>query len=443
MHTLERPLLEAASAMLAGDAGDEAAGSEDARRLLATLGAFDGTAPANLAALVRLAARLPEVFTLPVPRAPGLSFLGATVDARELGWKTSRDAVAGVSGSGMNFRAAFAACIGEAAEYVSQLERGDEDLIRRPVDERRDGPALRNADNLLAQLEVTRSETLPALDWITADRVPDGRTVLVPADLCLRGREHAAARSRIPLSTGCAAGPTTAAARLSAVLELVERDAAALWWIGGRRGCRIAPNSTAGQALPDLLRALRHDRDDRRTFVLDITTDLAIPCVAALSCDGDGRDLAFGLAARLDIDAAVRSALVEMCQGELGNDLIGVKLARGGETALSDRERLRARRSRELVYDDHPLLHPTGVDRLGDPVSIDGDPLYRVLQHLADAEIEVAFVDLTRPDVDVPVVKAFAPGLQPLQSSIATNRLNRTLDEFSGGMIHTNSFVLL
>lgn len=449
MHTIDRPVIRAAAAMLATDPGEatDAADSEAARRLLADLGAFDGTGPGNLAALVRLAGRLPMVFTLAAPRAPGLTFLGATVDAREFGRNPSGYAVDGVSGSGTSLRTAFAACIGEAAEYLSQLESGDEGLARRPAGEPGGAPALRNLDGLLAQLEATPGRADPgadpAIDWIAAERATDGAAVLVPADLCLRGRDQSAVRSRIPLSTGCAAGPTAAGARLSAVLELVERDAAALWWIGGRRGRRIAPDSTAGRALPGLLRALRHDREERRTFVLDITTDLAIPCVAALSCNRDGRDLAFGLAARLDVDAAVRSALVEMCQGELGNGLIGVKLARGGEAALTDRERLRARRSRDLVYDDCPLLHPAGVSRSDDPVPPAGDPLGHVLTRLADADIDVAFVDLTRQDVDIPVIKAFAPGLQPLQSCIATRRLQRTRDEFGGGMIQTDSFALL
>jgi len=443
MHTIERPLLESAAGILTGETAGEATGGEAARQLLSYLGAFDGTGPGNLASLVRLASRLPTLFTLPVSRAPGLSFLGATVDARELGWRASGDGVAGVSGSGMSFQSAFAACMGEAAEYLSQLERGDEEPVRRRADEIDPERLLPNTDALVAQLEFPSNGTAPAIDWVAGERALAGSPILVPADLCLRGREHAAAQSRIPLSTGCAAGPTTAAASLSAVLELVERDAAALWWIGGRRGRHVAPESSAGRAFQTDLQTLRQGRSDRRTSVLDITTDLAIPCVVALSCNADGRDLAFGLAARLDLDGAVRSALVEMCQGELGNELIAVKLARGGETALSERERQRARRSRELVYGDCPLLHADGIDGPRHASVPGGDPLTHVLHRLAAAGVEVAFVDLTRLDVGIPVTKAFAPGLQIPQSPIAGNRLKYTLAEFGGGRGHTDGFALL
>ena len=64
-----------------------------------------------------------------------------------------------------------------------------------------------------------------------------GHDVLLPADWCLRratGQQRL--RPRTALSVGVAAGPTFDWAASRALLELVERDAASLWWIGGRRG---------------------------------------------------------------------------------------------------------------------------------------------------------------------------------------------------------------
>ena len=41
--------------------------------------------------------------------------------------------------------------------------------------------------------------------------------------------------------------------------------------------------------------------------------------------------------------------------------------------------------------------------------------------------------DLTRPEFDIPVVQAIAPGLQPMPSEIATERLRRTIAATGGG----------
>jgi YcaO cyclodehydratase, ATP-ad Mg2+-binding len=57
----------------------------------------------------------------------------------------------------------------------------------------------------------------------------------------------------LKLSTGCAAGVTVAAATLRALLELIERDAVALWWRGGRRGRAIGSDDEAGRAAAELL----------------------------------------------------------------------------------------------------------------------------------------------------------------------------------------------
>jgi ribosomal protein S12 methylthiotransferase accessory factor YcaO len=75
------------------------------------------------------------------------------------------------------------------------------------------------------------------LSWYRATRITDGNEVLLPADLCLR-RPTAQQEIRPPfaLSTGSAAGTSWDEAALHGLLELIERDAAGLWWRGGRRG---------------------------------------------------------------------------------------------------------------------------------------------------------------------------------------------------------------
>ena len=157
-----------------------------------------------------------------------------------------------------------------------------------------------NALKLVAALSERRMQPERALSWCRATRLTDGDEVWLPADICLRRppaqRDFA---PPFPLSIGSAAGPSWDAAALHGLLELIERDAASLWWRGGQLPRSIPPQHEAGIVAEDLLRQLRHGAAvQRRTWLLDITTDIGVPCVAAVSCRADGSGFAFGLAAR-------------------------------------------------------------------------------------------------------------------------------------------------
>jgi ribosomal protein S12 methylthiotransferase accessory factor len=62
---------------------------------------------------------------------------------------------------------------------------------------------------------------------------------------------------------------------------------------------------------------------------------------------------------------------------------------------------------------------------------------------LMQAGVEAALVDLTRPQNDIQVVRAVAPGLQPLPSDILTPRLRVAIADTGGGARHTGGIPLL
>ena len=185
----------------------------------------------------------------------------------------------GVSGVGLSLQEAFQGCIGEGIEYLSQLQTaercagaGRHPPIRRPA---------RSAGQGLPR-RVLGAPLRPdaELSWYRATRLTDGCEVLLPADLCLR-RPPAQQQVKppFPLSTGSAAGTSWDAAALHGLLELIERDAASLWWRGGTRGRSIPPRHEAQIMAEALLSQLRQDDSARRSWLLDITTDIGVPCV--------------------------------------------------------------------------------------------------------------------------------------------------------------------
>jgi ribosomal protein S12 methylthiotransferase accessory factor len=270
-------------------------------------------------ALARVA-RLPErLFLLRSPWASGLRFIGGEVNAAHaLNLPVHEGGAFSLAGSGERLEDALASCLGEGVERLSQVERRG-DLAREGPWSEMVGETLPAARGLIETLlQGPPDQRNAPVAWLRGRTA--GREVLVPADWCLRRpTQGPLAIPGAALSTGCAAGASFEAAAARALLEVVERDAVALWWIGGRRARPLAGESAAMAEAVRLLGVLREGGPERASWLLDLTTDLDIPCIAALSVDATrGTGLACGFAARLTPEAAARSAILEMCQMELG-----------------------------------------------------------------------------------------------------------------------------
>jgi ribosomal protein S12 methylthiotransferase accessory factor len=179
--------------------------------------------------------------------------------------------------------------------------------------------------------------------------------------------------------------------------------------------------------------------------LLDITTDIGVPSVAAVSCLSDGFGFAFGLAARPTLKAAAHAAVLEMCQGELAHAVVEAKCRERGEAALNARDQLHRRHATMLNADRCPLLQP-GPERARHLAISTIDPagvLRLIADRLAQLGIEVFGLDLTRPHFAVPVARVIAPGLQPLPSEIITPRLAAMIARTGGGATYTGGIGLM
>jgi ribosomal protein S12 methylthiotransferase accessory factor len=398
------------------------------------------------ARLLRAAARFRRLFHLPVPDAPGLIFLGGKADPACLGAAYAALRVGSLSGSGVTPQRAFEACVGEGIEYLSQFARDGDDIETNTLHQKCTPPHDHRSRFVAAALAASNVDPEQSIDWLSLQRLPAGDDAWFPADLCLR--RSAAQRDFAPplkLSTGCAAGATHDDAALRALLELVERDAAALWWRGGRRGRAIAPDSEAGHAAAELIEQLRQGNRGRTTRLLDITSDLGIPVIAVISARADGRGFAFGLAARLAPAEAARAAIFEMCQGELAHHVVAAKRREAGDARLNESDRRRLQHGELIDTRVCTLFQPQGESWLA-PSSAAVNAatgLQDVLARLAAQGIAAYMLDLTRPDFQVPVIHVLAPGLQVEPCTIVSERLARAMRETGGGAVHTAGLPLL
>ncbi|WP_028351059.1 YcaO-like family protein [Bradyrhizobium murdochi] len=439
----------AASLLLGNDV--DAAGDHDARLILEALEYAEESSDgidsqlANRAHLLIAASRFARVFELASPDAPGLISFGAQFDPALADPLHEESPRVGVSGVGLTLREAFQGCIGEGIEYLSQLQTGTDLLLKPGVDDcaGKLGP---KALELVAAVSERRMQPERALSWCRATRLNDRAEVLLPADICLRRppaqREFA---PPFPLSIGSAAGPSRDAAALHGLLELIERDAAGLWWRGGQLPRSIPPQHEAGIAAEGLLRQLRDGAAVlRRTWLLDITTDIGVPCVAAVSCRADGSGFAFGLAARPSPEAAVRSAILEMCQLELADSVVATKRSERGDDALNAQDRIHLQRA-AINADECKLLQPVAecAAHLHLAATEASVIFGLIVQRLERLGIETFCLELTRQRFAIPVVRVIAPGLQLEPSEIVTARLQDAMARSGGGATYTGGVPLI
>lgn len=448
-------LFARAASLLLGE-NPEDIGDPDVRSLLEMLGyATAARFPAgggevspearHRACLLKAASRFTRVFELAAPDAPGLISLGAEFDPVLADPLHAGSPAVGVSGVGLSLQEAFQGCIGEGIEYLSQLQTGHDVLEPSGAGD----PAAKlgpRGQDFLAAFSAHRLRPDAGISWHRAKRLTDGCEVLLPADLCLRRASvEREIKPPFPLSTGSAAGESWDKAALHGVLELIERDAASLWWRGGNRGRSFPPRHEARIMAEALLQRLRRGASPRRSWLLDITTDIGVPCVVAVSCMMDGFGFAFGLAARPTLGAAARSAVLEMCQIELAHVVVEAKCSERGEAALNERDRVHRRRATMINADRCLLLQP--VPGRAEHLAIDtADPsalLQLIVDRLGQFGIETFGLDLTRPRFAVPVARVIAPGLQLEPSEIVTPRLADMLAQTGGGMNYTGGVALI
>ena len=399
-----------------------------ARGLLGALGYLDSgdtdpglIATNNRQGLLSAAANFGNLFRLHARYAPGLHFFGAQVHRS---WGDSASpASASFSGVGLTPGRAFEACIGEGIEYHSEWQVPHGTMNRTMVDgvgRWQDVRLAEHLDDFRVQSGFGESDR-----WVPVRRLDDGRQGYLPETLFIRS----ANRSAWVTSCGCAAGITHEAALTSALLEAIERDAAAAWWRSRRGGRLIGLEALAGAGVLDLLARIRQEKLGRCTQFLDISGEFPAPVIAALSFDADGRGLVVGLACRLDAGNALRAALLEMCQMELALDVAAMKRAEQGVERLDEVDSRQEERPETPGAIDTDLISHLSSSLLMHKNAEKGLNFVSLVGEMLKKQYRIYAADLTTPMFDIPVAKVFVPGLQPLPSPFQSRRLRSLIDQ--------------
>ncbi|CAL9428902.1 TOMM precursor leader peptide-binding protein [Streptomyces sp. enrichment culture] len=350
-------------------------------------------------------------------------------------------------GKGVTAQEAEVSALCEAVERYSGCLHGDEPRIRAThrelgdlavhpdscqlfADEQFTGRAEWNAGHSGFHRVPERFDEDAAIDWTPVWSLTAHRHRLLPSALLYfsTAAEHrhpvAGRRFAHADSNGNAAGSSLEDAVLQGFLELVERDAVALWWYNRTRQPALDLHSADDPWVRELLDV--HRALHREVWTLDLTSDFGIPVFAALSrrTDKQAQDIVFGFGAHLDARIALRRALTEL------NQLLPAALdARpdGSGYTLTDPEPLGWWRT--ATTGNQPYLCPAeGPARtLADfplPTSTDlREDLTTVTDAVRARGLDLLVLDQTRPDVGLPVVKVLVPGLRSFWARFAPGRL--------------------
>ncbi|MFF1263195.1 MULTISPECIES: TOMM precursor leader peptide-binding protein [unclassified Streptomyces] len=222
-------------------------------------------------------------------------------------------------------------------------------------------------------------------------------------------------------SNGNAAGSSPEDAVVQGFLELVERDAVALWWYNRTR--RPAVDLDAFDE-PWLARTRQtYERLRRDVWVLDLTSDFGIPVMAAMSrrTDGPAQGISFGFGAHFDPRLALRRAVTEMAQ---------LLPPEGDSTEFLSADPDLSAWWQGATVENQPYVRadPAEAPRTPGSYSFPVQTDLRVEVELAETLVrahgmEMLILDQTRPDVGLPVVKVIIPGMRHFWARFAPGRL--------------------
>ena len=213
-------------------------------------------------------------------------------------------------------------------------------------------------------------------------------------------------------TNGLASGNTFEEAALHALCELIERDAITLWRLGGeaaRVAVKMDPATVDSKLCCDLL--AHYAAAGLDIGLWDVTSDVGVPVfVCAVAERSDiAVEAELGAGCHPDREVALLRALTEAAQSRT------TRIAGSRDDFVPESydsaAKLARHRTARLWLADPPRLSFADVPNLSG-TTIGGD-LQRALERLRDRGIEqVVAVDLTKPDIGLPVARVVAAGLE-------------------------------
>lgn len=272
-----------------------------------------------------------------------------------------------------------------------------EEVISRAIDP---------ADHILPEGTEYMGHPLP---WVEGTDLRTGDTLLV----CAHEVHHPIPPGFHPLfrthTNGLASGNTLEEAVFHAIAELIERDA----WSIAEASRDMGPRITGIDSGPEAEMLSRFNDAGIEITLRDLTSDIGIPTIAAVADDTQTRDaalLTLGMGTHTSARVALSRALTEVAQSRLTQ----IHGAREDTQVAELRRRMGYERTKRINRHWFEFEEEISFSEI---TSCDTDDFHADIRVMMDALRKrgldmVVAVDLTRPEIGIPVVRVVIPGIE-------------------------------
>ena len=317
-------------------------------------------------------------------------------------------AVSIYGGKGISKDHAKASAMMEGFErYSAERQDSDETIIATPDEicgygEHIDPKSL----NLPKEFEKKGINDL-SLEWSKSKDIISGKEYYIPTNAVYHPYTHENnIQSLFKSNTnGLASGNILEEAILHGMLEVIERDAWSIFELTHKNYAQIDIESIESEIIRDIID--KFESEGIRIKLMDFTADIKIPTIAASADDTITKDaglLTLGMGTHLDPEVAVLRALTEVAQ------------SRATQINGAREDTVRADFAREAGYErmkrinKYYFRNEEEQTRLSDIENKSTSSITKdieiVKEELIANDIEkILYVDLTRPELDVSVVR--------------------------------------
>ena len=246
------------------------------------------------------------------------------------------------------------------------------------------------------------------IHWVQGWSLTNNEAIYFPAAYCFANTPFADHIYSLYSHNGNAAGTTQEEAILQGALELIERDAVAIWWYN-----QIPLPEISVDIIPDEYKNIIAETlsAEWNYWLLDLTHDIPVTTCVAIGQHKVTEKFVMGFGCHVDTAIAAQRALTEMYQLIVIKDQV---------TGPFDFDQLAS----------HPFLKPkrkTTLKTLADfnfytESNIKNDILF-VMELLKKSGLELCVVNYSRPDLPLQTLKVIVPGLCHFWPQLANERL--------------------
>ena len=318
-------------------------------------------------------------------------------------------------GKGISVEHAKASAMMEGFERYS-AEKQDENTVTGTVSEISSNGKIIDIESLNLPKDF-KKENIDSinLEWNICHDLITGEDFYVPSNAIYHPYtvEDNSVQSLFKSNTnGLASGNSLEEAILHGIFEVIERDAWSIFELTHKNSKQIDLDSIDSDVVNEALS--KFSENEINIKLMDLTADINVPTIAASADDTLLKDaglLTLGIGTHLDPEVAILRALTEVAQSR-ATQIHGARedTVRADFARTAGYERMK-RINKHYFEDEDEKINLSDIEnRSTDSITQDIDI---VLDELKANEIEhVLYYDLTRPELDVSVVRVIIPTME-------------------------------